>query len=114
VNRDATHQALLSGLQGGGHQVVAPGVVRVDLDAPVGLGLPQPHAQNLLDVDAFPRADPGVHVDLQRVDAYVSAAVRGGHQAGDLQEHRGGLIRGPEVHPQLGAHGAVGLHLLAE
>lgn len=111
INQSCAHQSLLSGRRGGNSKVSPPGVESVDLDAPVGLGLPQPHAQHLLDVDALPGADTRIHVDLERAYVYVPAAIRNGHEARDLQENGGGLGGRPQVHPQLRPHDAAGLEL---
>lgn len=111
IDRSRAHQSFLAGCRGGDGQVPPPGVEGVDLDAPVGLGLPQPHAQHLLDVDALPGADAGVHLDLERADVDVSAAVRHRHEARDLQEDGGGLAGRAQVHPQLRPHDAAGLEL---
>lgn len=110
-NKSSAHQPFLSGLRGGHGQVLSPGIEGVNLDAPVGLRLPQPHTQHLFDVYTLPRADPGFHVDLQGADAYVPVPVCDRHQAGDLQEHGGRLVRRAQMHPELRPDDAIGLKL---
>lgn len=114
MNKVSAHQSVLSRLRGGHGQVIPPRIEGVNLDAPVGLRLPQPHAQHLFDVYTLPRADPGVHVDLQGADVYVPVPVRDRHQAGDLQEHRGRLVRRAQMHPELRSYYSIGLNLLSE
>lgn len=109
-----THQPLFSRLRRAHSQIVSPGVEGVDLDAPVGLRLPQPHGHDLLHVYALPGADPGVHVDLQGADPYLPPPLRGRHQPGDLQENGGRFARGAHVNPQLRTDDPAGLKLMAE
>lgn len=112
--KDSSHQSFLSGLCGGYGQVISPRIEGVNLDSPVGLRLLQPHGQHLFDVYALPRAEPGIHLDLQGADAYVPSPVRDWHQAGELHEHGGRLLRRAQIHPQLSPQYASGLKLLVE
>lgn len=113
-NKGSAHQSFLSWFHGGHGQVISPRIEGVNLDAPVGLRLPQPHSQHLFDVYTLPRADPGIHVDLQGTDPYVPVPVCDRHQAGDLQEHGGRLVRRAQMHPELRPHYATGLKLLSK
>ena len=108
------HQSFLPGLRGGHGQVFPSRIKGVNLDAPVGLRLPQPHIQHLLDVYTLPGARSGLHVQLQGADAYVPAVVRDRHQAGDLQEDGGRLARRAQMHPELRPDQPASLELLSE
>lgn len=108
------HQSFLARLCGGHSQILSPGIECVNLDAPVGLRLPQPHTQHLLDVYTLPGADPGFHVDLKGADSYVPVPVCDRHQAGDLQEHGGRFVRRAQMHPQLRPDDAIGLKLWSQ
>lgn len=96
-------QSLLPGSKRGNCQVIAALVKGVDVDSPVGVWLFEPVLQHVLKVNTLPVADPGVELDLQGADADVAAALLcHGLESEDLQVDCGGLLKRPQVHPQLG------------
>ena len=65
--------------------------------------LRKPVLQDVLEVNALPVARSRIELDLERADPDVPAALVSDRlESEDLKVNCGGLLQGPQVHPQLG------------
>lgn len=96
------YQPFFTGPQRGDGQIIATFVKSIDVDAPVSVRLLKPVLQDMLEVNTLPVADPGVQLNLEGADSDVAAALLCNRfQPQDLQVDGGGLLKWPQIHPQL-------------